>query len=857
MKSFSATQLLSHARTPLYRNAYALTLSDTASSALGIVYWLLAARYYTTQEVGLSSAAISTMIFLSGVSQLNLRGALTRFIPCAGTATRRLIVYSYLASLLTALLVSTVFVLGSTIWASSNNFLGAGSDTEFKVWFVVATMIWCIFALQDGVLTGLRQTIWVPIENVSFGIAKILLLVLFVASFQFYGIFASWTIPTAISLIPVSLLIFRRLLLQHVKSTEKQAVPLVPRAIARFVAGDYLGALFAEMSTTLLPMLVVSLAGTTANAHFYLAWIIAYPLQLFSMNMAASLTVEGATDPPQLGVYSRRMLVQAARLLGPAVLAVLIGAPFLLSIFGSSYAKAGADLLRLLALSSLPFSINALYIGLARVQGRIREIVIVRAVLCALILGMSYFFLPIYGITGIGWAYLVSQTVVAGALLLTRLRPILRPHVTAERPVAEAQQQPLLEAVFKAFDSAGVKWCVLRGEDELGSLSSDRDIDLLMAAQDIERVMLLLRDLDFAPLPSWGFGPHNFFLRYHRPSDCWIKLDIVTDLDYGSDYALLTGAAGGCLKRRRRQGSFYTLAPDDAFWTLLLHCLLDKGRFATQNADRLQQLVGEAHTDGQLAEIVGRACPAGWDTLRLLDTVRCGDWAALAQLASALREGWVQGDPVGVRRRALVNRAFHLGAKLLVPVRRRGLSVALLGPDGAGKSTLAGGLQTSFYFPVRSVYMGLWQKDGAHPLLARVPGWDVATRPFTIWSRYLTAQYHQAMGRLVIFDRYTYDALLPPGGPFLWMKRPYFWLLAHACPAPDLVLVLDAPGEVMFARKGEETPAELEAARQRFLSLQERIPQLEVVDVTRPQEAVRVDVVDRIWQCYVARWSEN
>jgi thymidylate kinase len=59
------------------------------------------------------------------------------------------------------------------------------------------------------------------------------------------------------------------------------------------------------------------------------------------------------------------------------------------------------------------------------------------------------------------------------------------------------------------------------------------------------------------------------------------------------------------------------------------------------------------------------------------------------------------------------------------------------------------------------------------------------------------------------------------------------------------VLVLDLPGEVAFARKGEFTPEGLEAVRQGYLAL---VPRLgaEVVDASAPPEQVRDDVVARI-----------
>jgi len=189
--------------------------------------------------------------------------------------------------------------------------------------------------------------------------------------------------------------------------------------------------------------------------------------------------------------------------------------------------------------------------------------------------------------------------------------------------------------------------------------------------------------------------------------------------------------------------------------------------------------------------------------------------------------------------------------------RRRGLSVALLGPDGAGKSTLARGIQHSFIFPVRVVYMGLTGGLLRHIARLHVPGLVLLGRMLVLWCRYLIAQYHQARGRLVVFDRYIYDAMVPHPERLNWFRRTSRRVDGHVCPSPDLVLVLSAPGDVMYERKGEYNPAQLEDWRQHFLALQQRIPQLEIVDTTRPRDGVRTDVIDRIWRRYVAHWKKS
>jgi O-antigen/teichoic acid export membrane protein len=131
------------------------------------------------------------------------------------------------------------------------------------------------------------------------------------------------------------------------------------------------------------------------------------------------------------------------KILTPLIVVIMVGAPLILSLFGASYSAEGAMLLRLLALSALPNAVVVVYISLSRVQNRVRGIIFVQGALCTIALGFGYALLGPLGVTGAGIAWLVGQTVVAAALLLGDLRPILRHggNESASGPVLHAPSE--------------------------------------------------------------------------------------------------------------------------------------------------------------------------------------------------------------------------------------------------------------------------------------------------------------------------------------------------------------------------------------------------------------------------------
>src|SRR4029079_18766784 len=106
------------------------------------------------------------------------------------------------------------------------------------------------------------------------------------------------------------------------------------------------------------------------------------------LNMATSLTVEAALDESQLREYVRSVTVQTLRLSLPVVVLVIVGARYVLEIFGHAYAIHGETLLQLLAAASIPNVLVALGTSVVRIQNDARMVLLIPAVVGVITLAL-------------------------------------------------------------------------------------------------------------------------------------------------------------------------------------------------------------------------------------------------------------------------------------------------------------------------------------------------------------------------------------------------------------------------------------------------------------------------------------
>jgi thymidylate kinase len=431
--------------------------------------------------------------------------------------------------------------------------------------------------------------------------------------------------------------------------------------------------------------------------------------------------------------------------------------------------------------------------------------------------------------------------------------------------------------VVSALERAGHRTCVARGYRDYPEHIGP-DIDII--SEDPAR---LPHDVSSAATVVQIFEHETTFHYLCRFDD---GKPVIINLDVQKDYGhrgrtLFRGEE--FLKSRRKLESFHIPSADMEFASYLLRKVA-QGELGEEQGRRLSGLYREdpegsarrlaRFFSGVEVELVAEAARTGdWDPVRL----------RLAFLRRTLLANLDRAQPLGALR--------HFGGVLRRRVGRvlhpPGLMVAFLGTDGAGKSTIMARVEEdlgdAFWMkkqyhkrPLSTPFRWLrryglrppgeakWEKESEaeatgftpHALPSRGTAYSLAKLGFW-WVDFVFLGYlaeflpKLTSPNLLLFDRYYQDLLVDPrryhyGGS---MKLARF--VGKLIPQPHLIIVLDAPPEVLLSRK-QELPIE-EVARQReaYVELAHALPNGHVVDTSMPLDEAAAEA-ERIILDYMA-----
>lgn len=386
---------------------------------------------------------------------------------------------------------------------------------------------------------------------------------------------------------------------------------------------------------------------------------------------------------------------------------------------------------------------------------------------------------------------------------------------------------PVLQ-LFEYFDQANLSWALIRPWQ--GLLSPDGDIDVLVARAELERVRGILVRAGYVPMPVGGKDIHAAKFDLESGSFFWVHVQ--SELAAGQ-FKLGAERLLGTVRR----SPLPELDGDWLMWALLIRAV-EKRKVPEKYRDRLAEL-GSKWRDGP-TEPVDFVSRVGLDPRALVDAAIGRNWAYFESLPRQHSEQEVKAKSPLTTRLARIMRG-------LLDRRRQGLSVAVIGPDGAGKSTLIEGLERTLPLRTRKIYMGLTSPKMVRAQSLRFPVLIFPAQVAVLWLQYAKGLLYRAAGQIVLFDRYALDGAVAAGTTLSAWARLARRIQRWVVPMPDLVLLLNVSGQTMFERKGEYDANTLEQWRCQYLLLQGRISQLATIDAEQPADQVLRAAQELLW----------
>ena len=445
--------------------------------------------------------------------------------------------------------------------------------------------------------------------------------------------------------------------------------------------------------------------------------------------------------------------------------------------------------------------------------------------------------------------------------------------------------ESFLRRVFAELDHAGVEYAVMRNYRELPHRLGGSDLDILVCSPNISllesslwQVVLDCGGCFIGSSRSPGFMKSVVFGRAGSKGEWWgARLDISFGLAFAGCAKLIDIRSVSAFTAHHKGISVFS---DEVAHVLgvakeLLHNAEFPDRYAAGAAEAFRanpELIERAFRPmGPKANSILRAlCLGGRGHSSLKRS--CGE----LRRAVLMHAFWKA--PFSFVLRRLIHEMSKVRRFLWPP----GLVLAVLGADGAGKSTVIDAIAPVLDQATHGAFYRRHLRPGLLSALGRLRGARTASGPVTdphgsapagwigsavrlvwLWLDYVLGYWLVVRPKIatspavVLFDRYAHDVALDPRRFRLGLPKPLLRLFPRLVPSPALLICLHGDPEIVAARKGELSIEEVRRQTEALKELAASTPNAILVSTEGSVEETRDAVLCALRSFLLERNSEG
>jgi O-antigen/teichoic acid export membrane protein len=379
-------------------------LSTAVSALFGFFFWMINTRLFTSEQIGLATALLSSVSLISGLSLVGLNTGIIRYLPKSDRKNEKINTVITIVLVIT-IVFATFYLLGIHYFSPKLEFIK--HNIFYIMIFILITIVVSLESIYGNVFVAYKNAKYSLYKSIIGNVFKIILPFI-LAGFGIYAVFVSASFATIVAFI-ISLFVLHRLYNYKFKFTFNKNIF---RKMFTLSFGNYVASFAANLPMTLLPIMIANSLGAKQAAYYYMDMMICTLLNTIQSSIGASLFAEGSNNEINLKNHVIKSIKLILVILIPSIICVFLFGKYILLFFGKEYSSEGINLLYLLSLSVIFTSINGLLGAILNVKGKVNYILLMCLIGPTILLTFIYFALP-HGLIPLGIAFLVGEALIS------------------------------------------------------------------------------------------------------------------------------------------------------------------------------------------------------------------------------------------------------------------------------------------------------------------------------------------------------------------------------------------------------------------------------------------------------------
>ena len=373
-----------------------------------MIFWLFSSFIYLPRELGLATAILGIVSWISIFSLLGLNDGIQRFFPTGKFEYGKAINTAFLANFITAMSLILFFrIFFPLVVPQYQHFFS--NNISFFIFLLISISIG-LFKLQIAFFISLEKNQIVFTLVMVEGIIRIILCFLLM-NYGVLGILSAFGFPPLIIFFFLEIFVIPKSIQNYytILGFEKNFISKT----LKYSLGNFFAKVINGAGGIIYPTLILSFLSEEEVAFFFIPWIIMNAINSVPNSISTTFLITVIKRPNELQNAIIKAILMIFLFLVPSLVFVAFFGKAGFSVLGDGYVDHSFPLLLLLIITSLFATFNSLFISISKFKENMTPIIFSYLLLLTITSLSGFILLKPLGIIAMGIGWFLSNLILS------------------------------------------------------------------------------------------------------------------------------------------------------------------------------------------------------------------------------------------------------------------------------------------------------------------------------------------------------------------------------------------------------------------------------------------------------------